>query len=254
MAREVPAVSRALNILELFLDVPTLSAPDIAARLRLPRTTVHELLTTLVGRHYLVAVPGQPTRYRLGVRLFQLGGVFAQNLDLIREAQEVADETAAACGETVQVGVLEGDQVLYIARAESTHPVRMVSTVGRLLPAHCTGLGKVLLAGLPPEELDELFPDDRELVTMTANSIASPDRLREEIARTRETGLGHDDAESNDAVHCVAAGVHDHTGALVASMSISVPSPRWDDDVRDRLGDLVRERAGVLSARLGHLV
>ena len=77
MGRAVPAASRALDILELFLDAPVLSAAEIVSRLGLPRTTVHELLGTLVDRSYLIIIPGQPLRYQLGVRLFQLGSVFA---------------------------------------------------------------------------------------------------------------------------------------------------------------------------------
>src|SRR3954447_3732725 len=148
MSRAVPAASRALNILELFLDAPVLSAAEIVNQLGLPRTTVHELLGTLTDRRFLVVVPGQPLRYRLGVRLFQLGSVFAQQLDLAREAQRVAAEVAAECDETVHVAVLEGTNVIYIARVESTRQVRMVSAVGRRLPASCTGVGKLLLSAL----------------------------------------------------------------------------------------------------------
>src|SRR3954467_9895273 len=118
MSRAVPAASRALDILELFLDTPVLSAADVVSRLELPRTTVHELLGTLTDRNYLVVVPGQPLRYRLGVRLFQLGSVFAQQLDLAREAQRVAAEVAAECDETVHVAVLEGRDAFYIARID----------------------------------------------------------------------------------------------------------------------------------------
>jgi IclR family KDG regulon transcriptional repressor len=152
MGRAVPAVGRALDILELLLDEDRLSAPEIAQRLRLPRTTVHELLGTLVERSYLAPAGGQPVRYRLGMRLFQLGGAFAGRLDLAREARQVA-EVAASCDETVHVAVLDGTEVVHVAKVDSTHPVRMVSAVGRRLPAHCTGVGKVLLSGLDPAAL-----------------------------------------------------------------------------------------------------
>jgi DNA-binding IclR family transcriptional regulator len=175
MARAVPAVSRALDILELFLTDDTLSAPEITARLGLPRTTVHELVNTLVDRDYLTAEAGAPTRYRLGIRLFQLGGHFADRLDFTREAQEVAAEIAAACGETVHVALLDGSDVVYVAKVDSTHPVRMVSAVGRRLPAHCTAVGKVLLSALPPEAFEARYPPGRALPAMTAASI-SPTR------------------------------------------------------------------------------
>ena len=123
MGRAVPAASRALDILELFLDDPVLSAADVVSKLALPRTTVHELLGTLTDRSYLVVVPGQPLRYQLGVRLFQLGSVFAQQLDLAREAQRVATEVAAECGETVHVtGVPEVvHRTLDLVRVQAAH-------------------------------------------------------------------------------------------------------------------------------------
>src|SRR3954468_13722115 len=182
MSRAVPAASRALDILELFLDTPVLSAAEVVSALSLPRTTVHELLGTLADRNYLVVVPGQPLRYQLGVRLFQLGSVFAQQLDLAREAQKAATEVAAECDETVHVAILEGTDVIYIARVESTHPVRMISAVGRRLPAHSTGVGKMLLSSLTGDELDALFRDREPLPRVTPRTITSLARLRSELA------------------------------------------------------------------------
>ena len=252
MGREVPAVTRALDILELFLDLPEASAPEITERLGLPRTTVHELVTTLAARSYLVPVPGQPTRYRLGMRVFLLGSSYAERLDLAGEAQEVAGRIAGACDETVHVALLEGTEVVYIAKVDSTHPVRMVSAVGRRLPAHCTGVGKMLLSALSAEALDVHYPRNRELPAMTPRSITSPAKLRTHLAEVRKAGVAYDTCESNDAVQCVAAPVYDRTGAMVAAMSISVPSIRWDRQRRTEWTKLVREGAAALSGRLGH--
>lgn len=251
VARAVPAVSRALDILELFVEHPALSAPEIMQRLALPRTTVHELVTTLADRGYLTIEPGAPIRYRLGMRLFQLGGHFAERLDLVAEAAEAAARTAAACDETVHVAVLDGAEVVYIAKKDSTHPVRMVSAVGRRLPAHCTAVGKLLLSGLSPEALAVRYPTDRPLPGMTPRSIRSLSQLRHQLAQVSADGVAYDDCESNDAVRCVAAGVYDHAGAMVAAMSISVPTVRWSAPRREELTALVRRGAGRLSRRLG---
>jgi IclR family transcriptional regulator, KDG regulon repressor len=252
MGRAVPAVSRALDILELFLDRPALSAPQITDQLGLPRTTVHELVTTLTDRGYLEAVHGAPTRYRLGMRLFQLGSQFADRLDLVREAQETAAAVASACDETVHVAVLDGINVVYIAKVDSTHPVRMVSAVGRRLPAHCTGVGKMLLAGLGDEAVDARYPRGGALTAMTPHSIVSPAKLRAALIRAREDGVAYDDCESNESVRCVAAPVIDHSGRTVAAMSISVPTIRWTDERRTEWTELIRGGAAQLSQRLGH--
>ncbi|WP_101254200.1 IclR family transcriptional regulator [Streptomyces barkulensis] len=255
MGRLVPAVTRAFDILELFLDGDgTLSAPEITRKLGLPRTTVHELVTTLAARSYLVPVPGQPGRYRLGVRTYQLGSRYAEQLDLAAEGQQVARSVAETCDETVHVAILEGADVIYIAKVDSTHAVRMVSAAGRRLPAHCTSVGKMLLASLPPDELDARLPGpgDEPLRAMTENSITSPGELREALAGIRERGVAVERRESNPDVSCVAAPVRDSTGKVVAALSISVPMIRWSEERRAELENLAVEGAAELSARLGH--
>jgi IclR family KDG regulon transcriptional repressor len=252
MGRAVPAVSRALDILELFLERPSLSAPQITEHLGLPRTTVHELLSTLVDRGYLDAVPGAPIAYRLGMRTFQLGSQFADRLDLVREAQDAAAEVAQACDETVHVAVLDGTSVVYVAKVDSTHPVRMVSAVGRRLPAHCTAVGKVLLSALSPEALDARYPAGTVLAAMTPHSINTLARLRTALRQVAADGVAYDDCESNEAVRCVSAPVYDHGGRMVAAMSISTPTIRWSDERREEWTQLVRSGAAALSRRLGH--
>jgi IclR family KDG regulon transcriptional repressor len=251
MARVVPAVIRALDILELFLDRPQLSAREVIERLDLPRTTVHELLVTLEARSYLIAVPGQPVRYRLGMPLFQLGAAFAGRLDLVREAQGVARDVAAACDEAVHVAVLDGADVVYLVKADSTHPVRMVSGVGLRLPANCTAVGKMLLAGLARPELDAVLAKG-VLPGMTPDSITDPERLRAHLDQIRAEGVATDVGESDSAMRCVAAAVRDHTGAVIAAMSLSAPIIRWTAQAQADWPELVREGAATLSARMGH--
>jgi IclR family KDG regulon transcriptional repressor len=252
MPRVVPAVIRALDVLELFLDRPELSAREVMERLDLPRTTVHELLVTLEARSYLIAVPGQPVRYRLGMPLFQLGAAFAGRLDLVREAESVARDVAAACDEAVHVAVLDGADVIYLVKVDSTHPVRMVSAVGRRLPAHCTAVGKVLLSELGPEDLDAVL-EKGVLRGMTPNSITDPDRLRVELGGVRAEGVAVDIGESDIAMRCVAAAVRDHSGATVAAMSLSAPIIRWTPQAQVEWTGLVRDGAATLSARMGYV-
>ncbi|MFI8985554.1 IclR family transcriptional regulator [Streptomyces antimycoticus] len=253
MGRLVPAVTRALDILELFLDGDgTLSAPEITRRLGLPRTTVHELVTTLAARSYLVQVPDQPGRYRLGVRPYQLGSRYAEQLDLAAEGQQVARSVAETCNETVHVAILEGMDVIYIAKVDSTHAVRMVSAAGRRLPAHCTSVGKMLLASLTDDALDARLSDEQPLPAMTDNSITSTVELRRHLLTVRERGLAVEQRESNPDVNCVAAPVRDSTGKVVAALSISVPTIRWSEERQAELAELAAKGAGELSVRLGH--
>lgn len=252
MGRLVPAVTRAFDVLELFLeDDGTLSAPDVIRRLGLPRTTVHELLTTLAARSYIVPVPARPGRYRLGVRTYQLGSRYAEQLDLAAEGQQVAREVAETCDETVHVAVLEDTDVIYIAKVDSTHAVRMVSAAGRRLPAHCTSVGKMLLASLPESELEGRVAG-REFVAMTPNSITDPEVLGAELVKIRELGVAIEHSESNPDVNCVAAPVRDSAGRVVAALSIAVPMIRWSGEREAELARLAVRGADALSERLGH--
>ncbi|MEU8329548.1 IclR family transcriptional regulator [Micromonospora sp. NPDC048839] len=250
MPRVVSAVIRALDILELFLDHSQLSARQVMERLDLPRTTVHELLVTLEARSYLISVPGQPVQYRLGMPLFQLGAAFSGRLDLVREAQCVARDVAAACDEAVHVAVLDGANVIYLVKFDSTHPVRMVSAVGRRLPAHCTAVGKILLSGLDQASLDEVLKGD--LPGMTPDSITDPDRLRAHLDQVRAESVAVDVGESDSAMRCVAAAIRDHSGTTIAGMSLSAPIIRWTPQAHVRWTGLVRDGAAALSARMGY--
>ncbi|WP_395365842.1 IclR family transcriptional regulator [Streptomyces sp. YH02] len=254
MGRLVPAVTRAFDVLELFLEGDgTLSAPEITRRLQLPRTTTHELVTTLTARNYLVPVPEQPGRYRLGVRTYQLGSRYAEQLDLAAEGHQVAREVADTCGETVHVAVLEDMDVIYIAKVDSTHAVRMVSAAGRRLPAHCTAVGKMLLATLPEAELDERL-DGYDLAGMTPRSITDPDALRAALAEIRILGVAGEQQESNPDVSCVAAPVRDRSGRVVAALSVSVPVHRWSEDRENELTALAVKGASRLAERLGYRI
>lgn len=252
MGRQVPAVARAFEILELFLEHDELSQPEIVAHLGLPRTSVHELVGTLLERGYLARSSTADRKVRLGMRTFELGSRYADRIDLAREGDAVARLTVAQCQETVQVMVRDGDHVLYVAKVDSTHSVRLVSTVGRRLPAHCTAGGKVLLAAMPHDEYNRLFARKRSLPAMTANTITDPSTLRAELDRVRHEDIGWEYCESNEAVACVAAPVRDAAGDVVAAISTSVPIVRWSDEVKPQLAQTIRMGAQELSRRLGY--
>jgi IclR family KDG regulon transcriptional repressor len=141
--------------------------------------------------------------------------------------------------------------VIYVAKVDSTHSVRMVSATGRRLPAHVTAVGKMLLSAVPESELDELYPGPT-LEGMSPDSIRDLDELRQVLAEVRRDGTAWDECESNANVNCVAAPVYDHSDEMVAAMSISVPTVRWSASQAARYAQLVRRGARELSARLGH--
>jgi len=249
--RLVPAVLRAFSILDTLADAPEpLKVSQLAARLDVPRNTTYELVNTLV--HLRAAEFAPDGRVALSRHLFELGSRYAQSLNLVSEAQVVARQLVDVHNETVHVAILEGLDVLYIVKQDSRQDVRMVSALGRRLPAHCTAVGKVLLAHLEPQAR-ALLTDGVELRALTSRSITSHDALERELALIRDRGFATDDRESNEDVRCVAAPIRDERGQVIAGMSISVPTVRMDQRRQRALAAAVSEAADDLSSRLGYL-
>ncbi|NEE02080.1 IclR family transcriptional regulator [Phytoactinopolyspora halotolerans] len=251
--RTVPAVDRAVKILNVFLDGQgPRTVPEITAHVDLPRSTTYELVQTLVANNYLRAVDGYGNRFDLGIRLLELGSTFSAGIDLAEQGRVVADTIMARCNETVHIATRDGRDVIYLVKADSPHAVRMVSGVGRRLPAHCTAVGKAMLADLSDDELAELYRDVTDWPAMTPKTITTFDELLDQLHTVRGRGLAYDDCESNPDVKCVAAAVRDLSGAVVAGISISVPVHRADHRLDDELTHHVAEGARDLSARLGY--
>ncbi|MHA6693567.1 IclR family transcriptional regulator [Homoserinimonas sp. A520] len=253
MARLTPAVMRTLDILELFLDDGRpLSAPDVGRLTGFPRTSVHELLSTLVTRDYLQRDELTNT-YRLGVRLLHLGNAYSSRFDMLTAANAVARDLSERSRETVSVALRERSEVFYLAKIEGRDTARLPSSIGQRLPASVTALGKVLLADIPEEKLQELYPDPANLPVFTERSIRTLPALETELAAVRERGVAFEDGESTPGMRCVAAGVLDVSGAVAAAISVSVPSARWEQHPEEHWVELVTESAATMSAQLGYL-
>ena len=252
MTRLVPAVARALGLLELFLGSRSeLSAREITDALQLPRTTTHELTNTLLQLGYLAPGVHDRRSFRLGVKVLQLGSTYGERLDIAVEGRPVAQQVALECDETVHIAILDGADVVYVVKIDSTRSVRMVSAQGRRVPANCTSIGKMLLSRMSDDELDLLYAGVQELPVLTEHSISHLSSLKEALAVVRTRAVAFESQESNLEVSCVAAPVYDHAGTMAAAMSISVPNTRWGARTDDDWAKLVASGAAELSRRLG---
>lgn len=253
MGRLNPALVRSLDILEYLAgsaDPPTLK--KMVTDLDLPKTSAFELVGTLVTRGYVIESEARPARYTLGPRTFQLGSAFSNHLDYVALGKAAANQLSKDTNETTHVAILDGTEVVYIARAESHHSVRMVSSLGARVLAHCTSVGKALLAELSEDEFDLRYPADRPLPRLTQNTIASAANLKNELMKVRRQGWAMEECESNSDVCCAAAVVRDHTGAPLASISVSVPESRWILKPHGYWTSLVVDAARAYSISLGY--
>ena len=246
----VKSAQRALAILEvLTLAKGPMTFTEIADALRYPRSSLHNLLRTVVQAGWAELDP-TTRRYTLGIRAWQAGNAYLRAVDLAERARPYMEGVRDAFADTVQLAVRDGRYNVYIAKVEGSQLLVLASAIGRRLEAHATGVGKVLLADLEPEERRTLLYA-QPLERFTANTITDPAALEREFADIRARGHGYDREEYTLGVRCVAVPARDHTGRVVAGMSVSVPSIRMDAERAERARVLLTEACGKLSTALG---
>lgn len=243
-------VDRIVDILETFLWLgPELGVSEISRALGLKKATAHRLLASLRQRNMVMQDP-TTRRYRLGGKLWELGTVATNQVDWVARVKPYLEELTASTGETSHLAVLSDGEVLYIEKVEGSHSLRMPSQVGRRLPFHCTGVGKALVAYYPEEILEGLVAR-RGLNRFTRNTITALPALLAELRRTRERGFSIDDEEIEDGLACVGAPIRDHTGHVVAAVSVAGPSSRLKVEGRPGAADAVLKAAHAISRALG---
>ncbi len=245
----VQVIDRIVQILACFDDRhPVLGVSQIAGQVGLHRATVHRLVTSLTNAGLLERVPGGD-KYRLGVRLLELGLSVLRHMDFRREAIPHMHDLAERFGEVCDLGILEDGQVLYIDVLPSRYPIAVSVSTGMRLPAHCTASGKAILAFLPPEEVDALLPDP--LRRLTDHTITSRAALFQQLEEIRQRGWALDDEETEIGVRAVAAPIRDITGRAVASIGIPGPAGRLNNERIGEMAQALMEAARAISARLG---
>ena len=196
-----PAVTRAAAILDELAATPTMAVgtSELARRLGLPKSSIANICATLLEAGLLRR---SGAGFALGRRLAELGGVYLSGIDPVQEFYLACDELQEVLGETVQLGVLDGNEVTYIARHDGRQPIRLTSEIGRRLPASCTAMGKAALATLSGDEFARRYAGVRWLPSMTVRSHRTVDSLRADLEQVRQRGYAIDDEETADGVVC----------------------------------------------------
>jgi len=244
------SLARALTILDLFEpSTPTLSATQIARRLRVRPGSLYPALSTLERFGYLERRPDK--RFRLGLKLLERGHTILQHLDVYERAKPALRALADSLSANAHLAVPHQGQVLYLCREEALPGLVFPSIVGRLVPAHCTALGKVLLAHLSPSERRD-FLAGQPLEKRTSKTIVTLRRLEAELAKVVRRGYATDHEELYEGLTCVAAPVRDHAGEVVAAISVSLPRSRMTAARTDRVAQKVISTAKIISSGMGY--
>jgi IclR family transcriptional regulator, acetate operon repressor len=242
------SVTRAIRTLELIADAGELGVSELGRRLGVHKATASRLAATLADRGLIERDP-DTERYRLGFGLIRLAGAAMAGLDLVRTARPVLEDLADRTRETVNLGVLSGDEVIYVDQATGARSIVSVSWVGRRTPLHCTASGKVLLAFGDEAERDRLLAEP--LSRETARTIADVGELREQLEQVRSRGFAQTQEELEDGLNAVAAPVRQADGRTVAALSVSGPAFRMRAIDLPRLGRITADAATAVSRRLG---
>ena len=184
------------------------------------------------------------------MKLWELGQMATTHVDWPERVKPFLQQLTDQVGETTHLAILNDGEVLYVDKVEAVRSLRMPSQVGRRLPAHCTGVGKALLAWLPDELLQSVI-GRKGLARFTPNTITDLARLRVELAQIRERGYSLDNEEIEEGLVCVGAPVRDHTGGVVAAVSIAGPASRVRPDTIAETSRAVAAAAAAMSVALG---
>ncbi|HEY65165.1 MAG TPA: IclR family transcriptional regulator [Caldilineae bacterium] len=249
----IQALHHALEVLEAFLetDKPTLGVSEISEKLGLNKSRVFRILNTL-ERHGFVEQDSETKQYRLGIRLMAFGAAVRRQLNIVQAADPILDELAERSGETVFLGVVDGREAVCIAKRESKHSIRLYAEIGRRAPLHVGGVPKVLLAFMPREERERWLRDG-PLPRINERTITDPQQLEKVLERIRQNGYAVEADDLDLGAHSIAAPIRDHTGRVVAAVSVAGPSQRFTPDKIQEFIKLVCRAADEISARLGYL-
>lgn len=246
----VTSVTRATAILQAFdHEHPLLTLGELSRRVGLPKSTVHRLVLTLEAGG-LIARDEPSGRYRLGLELLRLAAVAQDSIDLRSIARSTLERLAAELRETVHLTVLDRGEVVYIDKIESSAKVQMISRVGGRTPAHCTGVGKALLSGLPDAEVRRIA-EEMGLRAYTPATITNIDELLAHLATIRERGYAIDQGEHEPFIRCVAVPIRDYRGVVIAAISATTIAASWDPLRLEEMTERTVEAAAEISRKMG---
>ena len=215
----------------------------------LAKATTHRILGTLVDRQFITV--DADGNYLPGPKILSLAGMALQRIDISAIARPFVDELVAKTHCTVHLGVVNGDEIIYLVRADSDRPYVMPSRVGLAIPMHSTGIGKVVLGSWAEDEL-ERFVARAGLPARTEHTITSLEGLRTEIADVRRLGYAVDREENVAGLGCVAAPIRDHTGTVTYGISISTLLIEHNPEEIEAMSALAVATADKISAALGY--
>lgn len=219
------ATSRVLDILEMLSSSNSgYTLTEIAKQINAPKSSIFPIIHTLEERHY-ISLEEHSGKYRIGISAFAVGSTYFNSESILNHIENAMNELVSVCDETCSMGVLNGSNVLYVAKIDSPQSLRLVTHVGKKIPANCTALGKALLSRTSLEEMEDIFP--KEMLSCTKYSITNLNKFYEQVSKVDEEGYAYENQEFAEQIICIAVPVV-KDGKILFAISVSVPSFRYD--------------------------
>ncbi|MBP1153341.1 MULTISPECIES: IclR family transcriptional regulator [unclassified Paenibacillus] len=246
----IQSVERALLILDLFDEYDTeLKITEISDRMVLHKSTVHSLLKTLQVHRYIEQNP-ENGKYRLGMKLLERGTIVMHNLDIRNVVRKHLIQLSSSSGQTTNLVILDGKEGVYIDKVEGPKAIIRYSRIGKRIPIHCSAVGKVLVAYKIPKELKKLL-EGYVYRSHTPKTIMSESYFMQELEKVREQGYSVDNEENEPGVRCIAVPVRDHTGQVIAAISMSTLIARVNDAELIEHVKFLQQAAEEISDQMG---
>lgn len=226
-AEKIKSIEKALNLLELLSDNKEMSITEIGKKLHMGLSTVYRMLITLKCRGYVIQNQ-QTSRYTLAIKLFVLGCKVQRAMNLVKLVTPFLQKLSQHTKESINFAILEGREAVCLSKIESLEVLRTDIKIGAKLPAHCSAVGKGLLAFLSEQEFTILYSKDNEkLYTPTPNSISSVMELKKCLKKIKRDGYAIDKEEFKIGINCLGVPIINNEGKSIASISVTGPSSRF---------------------------
>jgi IclR family transcriptional regulator, acetate operon repressor len=247
---QVQSVTRALLILNTVAGQTSgIKLTELARTLGLAPSTTHRLLTTLQEQRY-VQYDRDTSHWQIGIQAFVTGNGFLSSRDLVTVARPFMRRMMDENGETVNLAISEGDDVIYMAQVESREMMRVYSKPGNRVPLHCSGVGKAIMMLMGESDVERIGRDIG-LPRVTDKTFTDVGKLAQELKISRARGYAIDDEEHAVGLRCVASVIFDEFAEPMAAVSISGPAARVSSERLKTLGETVRQYAIDITAALG---
>ncbi|WP_294996332.1 IclR family transcriptional regulator [Sulfuritalea sp.] len=243
----IQVIERMMKLLDVLSYHPDpVSLKQLALETGLHPSTAHRILAAMSASGFVERA--DPGTYRLGIRLLELGNVVKSRISIGKAAMPLMERLHREIGESVNLGVRQGDEIVYVERTSSGRSsIRVVHLVGARAPLHVTAVGKLYLAEDGPQKLRE-YARRTGLPGYTPTSLTTVAALERDVDRARRHGIAFDNEEIEQGLRCVAAPVRDDSGELVAGLSVSAPAERHNPDWIER----VKQTADAISLAIGY--